>query len=114
MTGKDERNELKAKDLAQVSGGNWFKDVVKYTTTGVPGIVYDMVSGGGGGGGSSDGGGAAVSTCGSGDSNGGTNPLQTTPAPGPGYMQNNSNNSGVKQNSQNGNNKNEGGMNVTP
>ena len=98
MTGKDERNELKAKDLAQVSGGNWFKDVVKYTTTGVPGIVYDMVSGGGGG--SSDG--------------GGTNPLQTTPAPGPGYMQNNSNNSGVQQNSQNGNNKNEGGMNVTP
>lgn len=97
MTGKGERNELKAKDLAQVSGGNWFKDVVKYTTTGVPGVVYDMVSGGGGG-----------------SSDGGTNPLQTTPAPGPGYMQNNSNNSGVQQNSQNGNNKNEGGMNVTP
>ncbi len=114
MTGKDERNELKAKDLAQVSGGNWFKDVVKYTTTGVPGIVYDMVSGGGGGGDSSGGGAIAVSTGGSGDSDGGTNPLQTTPAPGPAYTQNNSNNSGVQQNSQNGNNHNEGGMNVTP
>jgi len=113
MTGKDERNELKAKDLAQVSGGNWFKDVVKYATTGVPGVVYDMVSGGGGGGDSSGGGAIAVST-GGGDSDGGTNPLQTTPAPGPAYTQNNSNNSGVQQNSQNGNNHNEGGMNVTP
>ena len=112
MTGKEERNELKDRELAKVSCGNWFKDVVKYTTTGVPGIVYDMVSGGGGG--SSDGGGAAVSTGGSGDSNGGTNPLQTTPAPGPSYTQNNSNNSGAQQNSQNGNNMNEGGLNVTP
>ena len=111
MTGKDERNELKAKDLAQVSGGNWFKDVVKYATTGVPGVVYDMVSGGGGD--SSGGGAIAVSTGGSGDSDGGTNPLQTTPASGPAYTQNNSNNSGAQQNSQNGNNKNEGGMNVT-
>lgn len=113
MPDKDEKNELKNRELAQVSGGNFFKDVAKTVTktvTGVPGVVVDMVTSGGGGGSNGSTGGVAVST---GDNTGGMDPLQTTSTPGPGYIQNNSNNSGAQQNTQNGNNQNGGGLNVT-
>lgn len=38
----------------------------------------------------------------------------TTEETGPGYYQDNSNNSGAQQNTQNGDNKNNGGLNVKP
>lgn len=106
MTG---RVELQNRELAQVSGGGFWSDlmdigeeVVKVATTGVPGIVYDALSGG------DDGGGVAVAV-----SSGDPGSTQTTPVPQPQYNQNNNNNSGAQQNSQKNNNYNTGGLNVT-